>query len=128
MQHQVEGILPQAYLSLVIIYIGSRSTKYKNNMESAIALQVYPFQVSGKEPKLLSQDKSKLLKGFNQTELDFYEAVFHPTSAHPCQTLRPFLPAFHGKLQLQTTPSLQIEKESENEWLSHLASRYKERN
>ena len=35
-------------------------------MESEVAtLYVYPHQVSGKEPKLISQDHTQVLKGLN---------------------------------------------------------------
>jgi hypothetical protein len=33
-----------------------------------IKLGVYSYQVSGKEPKLLTSDSSKLLKGYNKAE------------------------------------------------------------
>lgn len=50
-------------------------------MEDQLSFEVYPHQVSGKEPKLFSKDKTRILKGFNQNEHDFYIQV--NDEAHP---------------------------------------------
>ncbi len=80
----------------------------KMENSNRISLEVYPHQVSGKEPKLLTPDGTKILKGFNQNEQDFYLSVNHPEAPLPLQLLRPFLATFYGKLDLNQDPTLVI--------------------
>jgi hypothetical protein len=69
-----------------------------------IQLGVYSYQVSGKEPKLLTKDLSKLLKGFNQTEAEFYKEIFAYHISHPYAAIQKHLPNFSGILSLQFEP------------------------
>ncbi len=61
-------------------------------------LEVYCEQVSGKEPKLLSLDRTKLLKGFNAVENHFYLHLSALHLSHPFAAISHHLPHYFGEL------------------------------
>lgn len=92
--------------------------------EQVLELRVYPHQVSGKAPKLLFSNATRILKGLDSNEESFYLAVDNSDVSSPLWQLRPYLPGYFGKIRLEKTPRLVVE---ERDWLQHLASRYQDR-
>lgn len=62
--------------------------------------RVYPHQVSGKAPKLLFSNSTRILKGLDSNEEKFYLAVENSDVYSSLWQLRPYLPSYFGKIRL----------------------------
>lgn len=78
-------------------------------MEQDFKFIVYENQISGKQPKLITDCGTKIMKGYHENQFNFYAFINSIKIGDSDYHLTRFLPHFYGKIDLGDQAKIVLE-------------------